>query len=668
MSASDILLPRTLLFNLLAVYSGVCALHFSQLPVWMWLVSIVAVLWRVQLLRQKISSPSRLIRTLCVVTLTALLFFQYQQWFAVEPMVVLLVVALTLKLLEIRRRRDVLVIVYLYYFVIACGFLFKQSVLHSVASVLVLVFATMVLLHLHSDHLTIKKGLRLSITLLLQSTFLAAVMLLVLPRINPLWSVPLHSGQATTGVSDSMSPGDISNLIRNNALAFRVMTEKASLSREAMYWRGLVLDDFNGRRWQRSQTVSETVTLSKYKAVPAAVDESGSQLSSRQLIDYEILLEPTGQQWLYGIPSAIITKGIDTPIYSAQTEMFQKEAINQRIKYQVRSNSKKTRDIAGLSNKDYRQLTYLPPNSNLRSQRVAREWWQQAGSNKAYIQKVLSYYRNNFTYTLSPPKLGRDTVDKFLFETKEGFCEHYSSSFTVLMRAVGIPARVVVGYQGGEWDDSDQFLQVYQRDAHAWTEVWLDNKGWVRIDPTAAVAAIRIEQGVSAALPPEERGFVGRSHMTNYRWLLTMQQQWQVLDYRWQSWVLDYDTEKQQSMLSQYLGDLSFSKMIAVVVVPLVFAAFFICFGLFRHRIIRLTPEKKLYRKLQKKLTKLGVENNKGESIQGYCQRAVTQYPERSAALLVINSDFERLLYKPDMLAEQQQACFARIKRNINAL
>ena len=145
MPANNILLPRALLFCLLSVYTGVCALHFSQLPIWMWLVSVIVVLWRVQLLRQKMLSSSRLVKAFCVISLTALLYFQYEQWFAVEPMVVFLVVALTLKLLEIRHRRDVLVIVYLYYFVIACGFLFQQSVLYSIASVVVLIFASMLL-------------------------------------------------------------------------------------------------------------------------------------------------------------------------------------------------------------------------------------------------------------------------------------------------------------------------------------------------------------------------------------------------------------------------------------------------------------------------------------------------------------------------------------------
>lgn len=664
MPANNILLPRSLLFCLLTVYSGVCALHFSQLPIWMWLVSVIVVLWRVQLLRQKMLSPSRLVKTFCVISLTALLYFQYEQWFAVEPMVVFLVVALTLKLLEIRHRRDVLVIVYLYYFVIACGFLFQQSVLYSIASVVVLIFATMVLLHLHSNPLTVKKGLRLSAVLLLQSTFLAAVMLLVLPRLNPLWSVPLHSDQATTGVSDSMSPGDISGLIRNNALAFRVTTDKAALAKDSMYWRGLVFDDFDGRRWQRSQAVDETVKLSAFKAEPVPAIQSSDQ----HVIEYEILLEPTGQKWLYGIPSAVVTRGIDTPIYSSQTEVFQKEDINQRIKYQVRSDKSKLRDVAGLSNRDYRRLTYLPPNSNQKTQRVAREWWQQAGSNEAYIEKVLSYYRNNFTYTLSPPKLGRDTVDEFLFETKQGFCEHYSSGFTVLMRAVGIPARVVVGYQGGEWDNTNQYLKVYQRDAHAWTEVWLDNKGWVRIDPTAAVAAIRIEQGVSAALPQQERQFVGRSNVANYRWLLAMQQQWQAVDYRWQSWVLDYDTDKQQSLLSQYLGELTMSKIIGVVVIPLLIAALFISFGLFRHGVTRLSLEQKLYRRLQKKLQKIGIEHQPGESIQNYCHRAIVRYPQRSKNILAVSQDLEELFYKPDMPNEKKHTLTAKIKRNVNAI
>lgn len=669
MTPPKVLFSRPLIASVLAVYSIICVLHYSQLPFWMWLVSPVIIVWRIQILREKISPPNKFVKSFFVLFLSGILFLQYNQWLAIEPMVVFLIVALTLKLLEIRHRRDILVIVSLYYFVIACGFLFNQSVIYSLSSLLTIVFTTAILVQLHTTTLSVKKGLGLSAKLLLQSSVLAIVMVLVLPRLNPLWSVPLHSEKAFTGMSDTMSPGDIGDLIRSNALAFRVTFENTPPPQYALYWRGLVLDDFDGRRWQRVESVSQTISQRMQSS--SVISQKKHQVSNDlSLSRYEILMEATGQQWLYGIPIAIVNKGVDALFYTKQGEIFQTQKVNQRIKYTVQSQLNELSDVSGLSDVEYRRFTRLPNGRNAQTQKTALQWRQQAGSEQAYIEYVLNYYRKNFTYSLSPPKLGKETVDEFLFDTKQGFCEHFSSSFTVLMRAVGIPARVVVGYQGGEWDDSNAYLQVYQRDAHAWSEVWLKDQGWVRIDPTAAAATIRIEQGVSAALPQSERILIGRSQLDRYRWLQKLQGQWQILDYRWQRWVLDYDTEKQQNILTKYLGDITITKMIMVVVIPLILVALMIGIGLFRSSFIRQSPERKLYRELQKKLERVGVQTRKGEPVRQYCNRAVEQCPHLKQPLEQIANRFEKWLYKPstkaDLLVEYKhiRSAIKEIKTN----
>lgn len=640
--ANEFLLPRSLLFGLLAVYSGVILLHASQLPVWCFAICIIILLWRINILREKWQAPKALIKALLVAIVVALLFVEYQQWLSIEPMLTLLLLALTLKLIEIRHRRDFLFILFLSYFVIACSFLFNQSVLHSAFSLFVTLMTTMVLIQLNSVQLSLKKRGKLSIIMLAQSSILAVVMMLVLPRIHPLWSVPLQSGEAIVGVGDSMSPGDFDQLIRSNQLALRITfsDQDKVLTRGQMYWRGLVFDQFDGRRWQRSSPVSVTENSSARKrSTPVDRKNTGSA------IQYEVLMEPTANQWLYGVRELVVNRSDSTLIYTPENEVFQTQGIHQRIKYSATSFLDVNQSSHVLSHKEYQRYTALVTNSNPQTQEKAKEWRRQTGSDQAYIQKVLDYYRQNFIYTLSPPRLGRHTADEFLFSTFQGFCEHFASSFTLLMRSAGIPARVVVGYQGGEWDTQKQYLRVYQRDAHAWSEVWLQGQGWVRVDPTAAVASIRIQQGVAAALPPSEKSLVGSGMTISYQWVNQLYAQWQVLDYRWQRWVLDYDTHQQQNILQNILGQLNATKIALFVLGVLLLVVLFMATILFRDLFKQTTQEKKLFQQLQKKLLKLGVIPKKGESIAQYCDRASTANPKIDRQLMGIKKELESILY-----------------------
>jgi hypothetical protein len=601
----------------------------------------------------------------------ALLFFEYKQWFSVEPMLTLLLLALTLKLLEIRHQRDFLLILFLSYFVIACGFLFDQSVLYSIFSLCVVIINTFVLLQLHSVKLSFKKRLKLTLAMLLQSVVLAVVMMLVFPRISPLWSVPLQSDEAMVGVGDSMSPGDFSQLVRSDRLALRISFNDQLIDRQNMYWRGLVFDDFDGRRWQRSAPVTVTLNNTKTSTRPFLIKKVIEQEKKRpnvSAIEYEVLMEASGNHWLYGVPIVEIN-GVASPlIYTPQQEVLQKKSVNQRIKYRAISYVGAQLSPADLSNSEYRQYTALASDYNPQAQKTARHWRQQAGSHVAFINKVVDFYRNNFTYTLSPPKLGRHTVDEFLFTTQQGFCEHFASSFTVLMRSVGIPARVVVGYQGGEWDAEKNYLQVYQRDAHAWSEVWLQGQGWRRVDPTAAVAEVRVEQGVRAALPQAERQLLANRTM-RFQWLSQLRNQWQLMDYRWQSWVLDYDSSQQQSLLKQYLGNITPIKMVAVVLISLLLVILLISLSLFRSSFKSIAKEKKVYRLLQKKLHSLGVEPESGESIACYCDRAVEKNPRLKQPLALIKAQLESVFYSVDKLsAKDSKTLLVAVKQSIRKI
>lgn len=685
--SSEFPLSRSLLVSLLVAYGGVIALHASGLPVWMFLVATLSIVWRVNILRQKWTTPSRSIRVLLVLLLSVLLFLEYPQWAAIEPMLSLLLAALSLKLLEIRYRRDVLLILFLSYFVIACSFLFNQSVLHSAMGIVVAVIVTVVLLQLNSLRLGTAPQylIKLSVKMLLQSLLLMAVMMLILPRLNPLWSAPLQSGEATVGVSDSMSPGDFDRLIQSDALAMRVTFERGVLEPSQMYWRGLVFDRFDGRRWSRSNAASEERWLlnnrasntanafSSHSPSANAVNTFFAGLSAQEqdkVVDYEVLMEPTSNQWLYGVPRARINSSVSSLIYTRQQEVFQLQAVHQRIKYTASSyvgeRMASDANAIELSAGERARYTDLPVDSNPLTQAQAREWRQQVSSDQAYINKVLQFYRERFTYTLSPPKLGFHTADEFLFSTLQGFCEHFSSSFSVLMRSVGIPARVVVGYQGGEWDDDKRYVSVYQRDAHAWNEVWLSGRGWVRVDPTAAVAAVRIEQGVSAALPAAERAFVGGRQSIDLQWLSDLRNQWQAMDYRWQQWVLEYDSQQQKNILQQFLGDLHPWKMALMVLVPLMLTALIVGVGLFRSSYLPASQEKKLFLRLQKKLRVSGIEIEQGESITQYCDRAAKQLVEpKVAMLMLIKQSLNRVLYQQNAISMQDAKI---IKRYIKKL
>jgi transglutaminase-like putative cysteine protease len=635
---------REVLIGLLFAQAGAIFLNFSMLPYWLFIVSTLVFIWRIQILRGKWSFPNSIVRTVIVVASIVAIVNTYDQWYSLEPMVTLLALSFVLILLEVNNQREAIKVVFIGYFVTSCAFLFEQGIVISLAGVLVLGCLTACLLVLNGTHIQFlsRRSLRSVTVLLLQALPLMLLMLFVFPRIGPLWSVPLKGDSAVTGVGNSMSPGDFSNLTRSRKLVFRVSFSDNKLPKPSeRYWRGLVFSDFNGRRWDRAKNDNFYLINDGYDTSYIPLDST----DAAAVFNYEVILEPTNTSWLYALPLATINdKKLER---TASNELWLNTPATQRIKYQVSSTfNYQVNEHRGR----LQQSRSLPLGFNPKTIATAKKWRSEVATDEAYIDKVLQFYNQTFTYTLSPPKLGLHTVDEFLFSTQSGFCEHYASSFVVLMRAVGIPTRVVTGFQGGQWNAEASYLLVRQYDAHAWTEVWLEGKGWTRFDPTAAVAPSRIEQGgLLDTLSLSDRELLDTSALPSFAWTNSLSLKWDSLNYRWQRWVLSYDQKQQSRFLKDLLGEVTSARMALLLIAPAIIMLLVFSFYTLKNATRPVSREAKLYKFLCKRFKHQGITINAGDTFNAIFIKAHRALPSSKAQLVSIESDLNAIFYSEEI-------------------
>lgn len=332
-----------------------------------------------------------------------------------------------------------------------------------------------------------------------------------------------------------MAPGSLSNLIQSGAIAFRVRFSGEPPEKADLYWRGPSFDEYDGLTW-RAGALAATPRPPK-----PSIETSGTGY------EYVSTLEAHNQRWLLALDAATALPP-DSEL-APTLEVLAREPVRNRTRFtftsavDFRANLRESPAIL-------QQALSLPADINPRSQALAAEWKARSYSPEQIRDAALTMFRNEaFFYTLRPPLLGRHAMDEFLFDFRRGFCEHYASAFVFLMRAAGVPARVVTGYQGGELNPVDGFFTIRQSDAHAWSEIWLTGQGWIRVDPTAAVAPSRVEQGISAALPADE--VLPMLSRIDIDWLRTMRNRWEALNNGWNQWVLGYNPERQREVLSR---------------------------------------------------------------------------------------------------------------------
>jgi transglutaminase-like putative cysteine protease len=600
--------------------------HLGHAPVWIWSVWLVVVIWRAQIFRGAWNFPGRWVKAFIIGMCCVGLAFTLRGKFDMQGMVSLLLIGFILKLLEMKKRRDFLALCYLGYFVIITQFLFFSNLFAAFYGVVCITLLTTALSVVNQSlsQQKIGRGFRLTLGILLRAAPLMLLLFIIIPRLGPLWAVPGSSAAARTGMSDSMSPGDFNTLMKSNDLAFRVTFFSNPPPLPQLYWRGLVFSHFDGRTWSQSYAQFSSSDL---RWNPSAAEEWLKQLSfngpdSR----YEIIMEPSRQPWLFSLAAPRVWGG-DIGIGS-DLRLQKKSAVNQRFQYQVTSVLDYQYESDALKDSQYRQELSLPATANPRTKEAALAWMAESKTPERYIQKVLAFYRDNFVYTLQPDLLGDNSVDQFLWQTRAGFCEHFSSSFVVLMRAAGIPARVVVGYQGGEFNRLEKYWLVRQRDAHAWAEVWIQGKGWIRIDPTAAVAPERIERGIDFSLNEQDSELLGNTLSRRSAFFNQLTLRWDAINYQWSRWVLNYNSAQQQRFFSDWLGGVDLWRILlfAMGAGGAIFLAWIYSWS--RTKRIHRYPGDEYYLRFVRKLERVAMVRQKGETPNAFAERVIATHPE----------------------------------------
>lgn len=626
-----------LITNVLAVIP-----HLERVPGWMLPAFGGVLLWRIQVFRQRWPFPGRSVRLLLVVSGFAGVILHHGTVLGPDAGVALLITAYLFKQLEMVTRRDAFLVVILSYFVLATEFLFSRSLYSTlyVLLVLVVITATQVALNHSGSRIAVTQPLKVSAKLILQSIPLMIALFFLFPRVGPLWQLNLTNKQNFIGLSDRMSPGDIAELSRSGNLAFRAEFRGDVPPMRDRYWRAAVFDWFDGRTWHASQA-------DRFDAFNPQDLARG-----QRRYDYRIILEPTGQRWLMAMAAAEVHLG-DARATGLLTHVHKKE-IDSALSYDVTSYPDFRYQPDGLTAREGMIYRQLPATGNDAARRHGRELFRKAGeSPQAMIESILRAFREEeFYYTLKPPLLGANTVDEFLFQTRRGYCAHYAGAFVFLLRSAGIPARLVGGYHGGEAHPIGNYLLVHQYDAHAWAEAWIAGQGWVRVDPTAAVAPNRIEMGsldstsddsfmTDSPLSPER--------LRNMALFARARLLADYVDYLWFKNVVSYNSEKQNQLFRSLLGQVTPQRIAALLGgVAAVIVLILVVGILLRHPAMRtLDRTDRLYLQFCSKLARRGFERQPGEGPQSYADRLCQQLPAQTTQIRRITEIYLTLKYAP---------------------
>lgn len=630
---------------LLGAAAVTIAPHALWLPAWVPALGALLLGWRALLLWQGSRPPPTTLLLLLALAAALAVRTEFGHFFGRAPGVAMLALLLGLKLLEIRAARDIRATVLLCFFLQLALFLEDQSLPVAAPALLGSLLALVALVALADPRAAAREQWRTGATLLLQGLPFMLVLFVLFPRVpGPLWGLPADAFSARTGLAETMSPGSISRLGESDAIAFRAAFSGAPPPPAQRYWRGPVLTEFDGRTW-RAAPFTEAPTPS----YPAR----GTRLA------YSLTVEAHRQRWLLALD---YPGGGEPPVrYASDFQALAPQPLRTRARFELSAYPDAAVGMAE-AEATLAGALRLPAGFNPRTLALGRTLAAGTGSPEQILQRVIAHLRNGrLTYTLRPPLLGRDTVDGFLFETRRGFCEHFAAAFTVLMRAAGVPARVVTGYQGGELNPIDGKLVVRQSDAHAWSEVWLAGRGWLRVDPTALAAPLRIEDGLAAALPAGElRPLMLRPELD---WLRTLRHRWEALSDAWNQRVLGYNPERQR----EFLARLGVRRPDAWTMAALLGGTILLLFGGLlwaAHRRRPADPLERAWEALCARLARRGCRREPWEGPLDYGRRLAAALPRHADRLQAITVEYARLRYGPVAGVAERRA----LARKMNAL
>ncbi|MEW6691072.1 MAG: DUF3488 and transglutaminase-like domain-containing protein, partial [Pseudomonadota bacterium] len=583
-------------------------------------------LWRAAAQSRRAALPQRWL-LLAIAALAALgVWLEFRALFGRTPGVMLLVLFSGLKLLEARNQRDAVALVLLTWFLAITNFLYTQSIPTALGMCAAVAASVVALVGLAAPRRALKANLRTAGLLLAQALPAAALLFLLFPRIQgPLWGLPQDAYTGLSGLSESMAPGNISRLTLSDAIAFRVEFEGQLPRRALLYWRGPVLWDFDGRTWRVGS--------------PGFAELEPPRGGARH--DYAVLIEAHNRNWLFALEAAArVPPGAR---YLDDGQLVTLAPLRARMRYEMTSITQAAPQPEE-ERHNLRRALRLPPGFNPRARALAQGWREGGADDAAVLARAIEYFRRErLQYTTEPPLLGRDSVDEFLFETRSGFCEHFSSAFAFLMRAAGVPARVVTGYLGGDPNPVDGKFTVRQSDAHAWTEVHLAGRGWLRVDPTALSVPGRLEAGLARAVT--EGAPLPLLMRPELEWLRELRYNWEALTHQWNLWVLGFNPERQRELMSRFgMRDADWRELTSVLFALLGgFVAALLAWSL--GRFARPDPVQAAWRRFCRKLGAKGVARSPHEGPRDYAARAARSLPAAGTAIQRIAELYIALRY-----------------------
>ncbi len=606
---------------------------------------------------------AKMLVLLWVVLALAVVYLSYQTFLGVDAGVATLSIFLFAKVLESKTRRDALVVFNFALFVSASSFLYSQSIWMTLAvficalSGLLGLYRIQISPFVHDKKHTLRTDAGQVLKVMLYASPFFILLFLFFPRLPPLWHIPVPSGQASTGMSDQMSPGDIAQLSQSSALAFRILGDMSSLPpRSQMYWRAMVLDRYDGRTWRSSGFNQQIV---------ATDDPPPSQVKLR----YQYLTADPNIMWIMGLEQSI-------PLQNKYLRRQDGSIVADRLQARIEPISlgwignSLPRFNANVQQRILNINTQIIADSDPKTAELAQQLWLQSQQQPTrYIEQVLNWYKSQgFVYTLNPGYLDQHRVDAFLFEAKKGFCEHYASSFVTLMRHAGLPARVVVGYQGGQWAPDAQSWEVRQLDAHAWAEVWLNGQ-WQRIDPTAMIAPRRIDTGMQQYLD-EQQQVGSEQDVWNYqrsKWLKNARVWSDYVGYQWQSKVVGYDVNSQQNWL-QKMGLHASWNLSAILIGSLTSIALLYVLILYLRARSKISRYERTWMKFEKKLPK-NQHKQYAETRTQWLKRLSEQVSDAEKLDFIMLAEHDQIYrYAPNAIDQAEKKLDLLLKKCANAL
>lgn len=652
-------IPRVPLLWLAAALLFTLPPMFDSLATWVPCLFLIALAMKFWMEPKGYRLRSAIFKLMLAAVALFAIFASYGSLNGIEPAISLLVVLMSLKVLEAHTRREFQVMVLIGWVLCLCGFFLSQD--FGIALCLMTAFALLLValiqFHRGSSPGAFWPPLASALKLVAQAAPLVVLLFLLFPRINPGFRFEFRAiGSASTGFSDRLSPGSIATLANSSDVAFRAEFPGSTAQRlSPMYWRGVVMWRCDGMEWRGPYA-------------PASIRPSPAQSISGNSIRQRIMLAPHGARWMFALDrpcetprGAMLARG--NYLWSVQT-------IRKARRYEVVSSP----GSAGkeLTPNERREALELPPSISPAVAELAKSWTAQNSNPRAIVNSALHFFRTQgFRYSLSPGEFGKNDLEEFLFHRRVGFCGHYAASFATLMRLAGVPARVVVGYLGGEYNDLGHFFLVRQADAHAWCEVWLPGNGWTRVDPTTAVAPGRANLDLtsflegrvaSGQMEGRQSAFLGR--LVRSALFTDIRLAWQTLNYQWDTRLLAFDADVQEVFLNS-IGLTKrgpFVLIVEILIVAVALLATYFGWMQLRSRS-RADRVKTLYERFCRKAARLGVQRDPCEGPLDFARRAAQSVPDKSSRIRQIADTYILLRYAP----QPAPGMLDKFARDVNA-